>query len=93
MMKETREATNMATTRLSGADVARARQIWAEYQKTHDVSDRRGQTAGIDPVSGTIWLGTSIADVVEQMQASGLDTPLYFARVGYEYYYRKGHRL
>lgn len=30
-------------------DTTRAREIWAEYQKTHDVSDRIEQAVGIDP--------------------------------------------
>ena len=37
-------------------DLERAKQIWAEYQKQHDVSDRVGQTAGIDPVRGRVWI-------------------------------------
>ena len=32
------------------ADTAKALQIWADYQRDHDVSDRVGQAVGIDPV-------------------------------------------
>lgn len=35
-------------------DTARAREIWAEYQCQHDVSDRMGQAVGIEPISGRI---------------------------------------
>ncbi|MCS6859573.1 MAG: hypothetical protein NZT92_04540 [Abditibacteriales bacterium] len=74
-------------------DVERARQIWEEYQKQHDVSDRKGQAVGIDPVSGRVWFGESIIDIVRQMDAEGVFTPLYYVRVGYDYYDRKGgHR-
>ena len=83
----------MVTTQLTDADVRRAMQIWDDYQKQHDVSDRVGQTAGIDPVSGQVWIGSSISAVVRQMQAEGIDRGLYIARVGYPYYYRKGGHL
>jgi hypothetical protein len=73
-------------------DVARAQQVWAEYQKTHDVSDRLGQTAAIDPVSGRIWFGESAVAVWKQIQAEGLNVPTYMVRVGKDYYYRKGGR-
>ncbi len=71
-------------------DVARAQQIWAEYQKHHDVTDRKGQAAGIDPVSGRIWFGESLVDISKQMDAEGIDVPVYLVRVGYDYYMRKG---
>ena len=31
------------------ADSRNAKRIWAEYQKQHDITERIGQTAGIDP--------------------------------------------
>ncbi len=75
------------------ADTAKALQIWADYQRQHDVSALVGQTAGIDPVSGRIWFGESATDIWEQMEAEGIDTPLYYTRVGSDYYVRKGgHR-
>ena len=81
------------STKSTEVDVDRARQIWAEYQKQHDVSDRVGQAVGIDPVSGRIWFGESIVDISRQLDAEGIDVPLYFVRAGYDYYYRKGgHR-
>ena len=39
------------------AESAKAKQIWALYQQQHDLSDRLGQTVGIDPVSGRLWFG------------------------------------
>ena len=74
-------------------DTARARQIWAEYQQQHDISDRLGQVAGIDPIGGRIWFGESAKDIVEQMTAEGINTLFYCVRVGFDYYLRKGgHR-
>lgn len=31
------------------AHTERAKRIWQEYQRTHDLSDRMGQVVGIDP--------------------------------------------
>ena len=75
------------------ADSCKAKQIWAEYQEQHNLSDRIGQTAGIDPKSKRIWFGTSIRDIVLQMASEGLNSLLFFQRVGSETYFRKGgHR-
>ncbi len=75
------------------ADSRKAKQIWAAYQKLHNLSDRIGQTAGIDPQSSRIWFGESIRDIVLQRDAEGLHSPLFFQRVGSETYFRKGcHR-
>ena len=82
----------MALTKLSPADVAKAKQIWAEYRQGHDLSRRIGQTAAIDPQSGRIWFGESIREIVSQRDAEGLDAPLVFERVGSEVYLRKGTR-
>ena len=74
-------------------DSHKAKQIWEEYQKQHNLSDRIGQTVGIDPKSKRIWFGASIQDIVLQRNSEGLDSPLFFERVGSETYFRKGgHR-
>ena len=80
----------MSVTAWTDDDSLRAKQIWIEYQRHHDISSRIGQTAGIDPVSGRIWFGDSILDVVSQRDAEGLSDPLYFERVGSDTYYQKG---
>lgn len=83
----------MTVTNWTEADSNRARKIWSEYQKHHDLSDKVGQTAGIDPVSGRIWFGDSIQDVIARRDADGREAPLFFMRVGSATYYRKGgHR-
>ena len=73
-------------------DSVEAKRIWIEYQQQHDLSDRIGQTAGIDPRSGRIWFGASVHDIVSQRAAEGLRTPLYFERVGSQTYLHKGFR-
>ena len=74
------------------ADSVKAKQIWKKYQHQHDLSNRTGQTAGIDPESGRIWFGESIRDIVTQRGAEGLNSPLFFERVGSETYFCKGGR-
>ncbi|MDE0009898.1 MAG: hypothetical protein OXU36_02060 [Candidatus Poribacteria bacterium] len=71
-------------------DSRKCKQIWAEYQKQHDITDRIGQTAGIDPKSGRIWFGDSALEIVEKRETECLTSPLFFERVGYEAYFRKG---
>lgn len=73
-------------------DTERAMQIWAEYQKQHDVSDRKGQAVGIDPVSGQLWFGESAAEIWVSLEAQGIARPLFYTRVGRDYYQRKGGR-
>ncbi|NCO39818.1 MAG: hypothetical protein COZ06_01125 [Armatimonadetes bacterium CG_4_10_14_3_um_filter_66_18] len=78
---------------MTGQDVECAERIWREYQTTHDVSGRKGETVGIDPYTGRLWFGASILEVVDRLKADNRFTPLYFVRVGYDYYFRKGgHR-
>jgi hypothetical protein len=83
----------MATVKMTEADTRRAMELWEEYQRQHDLSDRKGQAAGIDPATGRVWFGQSAIAIVQQLESAGLDIPLYFIRVGYPYYARKGgHR-
>jgi hypothetical protein len=74
------------------ADSRRAKHIWTEYQKQHDITERIGQTAGIDPESEQVWFGDSALEIVQQRLAEGLTSPLFFERVGYASYLRKGGR-
>ncbi len=71
------------------ADSREAKQIWKEYQKRHNLSDRIGQTAGIDPKSKHIWFGSSISDIILQRNTEGLNSPIFFQRVGSKTYFRK----
>jgi hypothetical protein len=73
-------------------DTQTARRIWQEYQKTHDLTDRVGKAAGIDPKTGEVWLGESALDIVRQRKEKGFDSPLFFERVGSATYLRKGGR-
>ena len=74
------------------SDSIKAKQVWIEYQRQHHLAGRIGQSAGIDPHSGRIWFGESILDIVSQRAAEGLDSPLFFERVGSDSYYKKRRR-
>jgi hypothetical protein len=80
----------MSLEKWTETDSSKARQIWTEYQRQHDLSSREGQTAGIDPRSGRVWFGNSIPEIVLQRDSEGLDSPLFFERVGSDVYYQKG---
>ena len=84
----------MTVSNWTEADSSRAQEIWTKYQRDdHDLSEKAGKTAGIDPATGHIWFGESIQDVIAQRDADGSDAPLFFVRVGSATYYRKGgHR-
>ena len=73
-------------------DTANAQRAWEEYRKSHNLSDRMGQTAGIDPKTGRVWFGESIPEIVAQRAAEGQNSPLRFERIGSETYYQKGGR-
>lgn len=82
----------MTTATLNEMDAQVAEERWAEYCRTHDTLPMTGQTVGIDPVTGRMWFGESIPDVVEQRDAAGVRQPLHFIRIGSDAYYRKGAR-
>jgi hypothetical protein len=84
------ESLKMSGSHGTDLDTERARRYWAQYQRQYDVSDRIGETAGIDPGSGRVWFGSSAKDIVAQMEVEGVIVPLYFVRIGFDYYLRKG---
>lgn len=83
----------MTVSRGTDIDSNRAWEIWSDYQRQHNVSEKQGQTAGIDPATGHVWFGDSIQEVIAQRDAAASHAPLFFVRVGQATYYRKGgHR-
>jgi hypothetical protein len=79
----------MATNTWTESDTERAKEIWREYQGQYDVSDRIGQAVGIDPDTREVFFGISAAEIGKQLLAEGRHRPLFFLRVGYDYYIRK----
>lgn len=82
----------MSSGTLNSTEIQDAEQTWERYQQTHDLSDQNGRTAGIDPATGEVCIGDSIAEIVKERKQSGLNTPLVFKRIGSATYYRKGGR-
>jgi hypothetical protein len=82
---------NMSTIRTAGPDIEHALSFWADYQKEHDVSDRRGQAVGIDPIGRRVWFGESAIDIKKQLENEGVKSKVILIRVGSDYYYRKGN--
>jgi hypothetical protein len=82
----------MSISNTAGVDITKAREIWAEYQRQHEVSEHLGEAVGIEPVSGRVWFGPKALDIARQMRAEGIDRPFYCVRVGSDYYGRKGGR-
>ncbi len=80
----------MNSKQLTQADTDKAKRIWDEYQRSHDLSGRIGQTVGIDPQDGQIRFGESIRDIVAQRDADSFESPLFFQRVGSDAYVFKG---
>lgn len=77
---------------ISEFDIDRAVEIWAEYQQTHDLSDQEGRAAGINPVTGEVFLGESMTDIAQRRWQTGDKSPLYFVRIGSPTYWNKGGR-
>ncbi|MBW3540163.1 MAG: hypothetical protein KY476_07830 [Planctomycetes bacterium] len=73
----------MKTCDWTDADTAAARRIWEQYQQLHDLSERVGQMAGIDPKTGNVWFGEWVTDITAERRKQGLAGPLFFERVGY----------
>ena len=74
-------------------DTRKAKEIWAEYQRNHDVSDKIGQAVAIDPLSGRVWFGERAIEAVHAARADGVHGRLFCIRVGSISYTRKGgHR-
>lgn len=82
----------MTVSNWTEADSNRALKLWSEYQQQHDLSEKIGRTAGIEPASGCIWVGDSIQEVIAQRDDAGSAAPLFFVRIGSPTYYRKGGR-
>ena len=80
----------MEHTNWTEADSHKVKHVWTEYQRQHDITALIGQTAGIDPKTERIWFGDSALEIVQQRLAEGLTCPIFFERVGYTSYLRKG---
>ena len=84
--------THSRPTNWKPGDTERARAYWEDYISKHDLSLHHDQVAGIDPDTGHVWFGTSALDIWDQQKQKGTPRPLFYVRVGKEYYITKGAR-
>jgi len=82
----------MSATLLSQQEIAAAEAAWAKFLTSESDRGHDGEVAGIDPHSGEVTLGRTIAEIVEYRGAHGQTGPLMFKRIGSSAVYRKGHR-
>jgi len=71
---------------------ARVDEIWAEYERTHNLTGTARQAVGIDPETGEVFLGESAADIVARLKQEGRFRPLYYRWSDDPYYTHKGGR-
>ena len=78
----------MPTEVVSEFDVEKATQVWAEYQLTHDLTNRKGEAVGVDPISGDVFFGRSAGEIIDKLRAEGRFRMLMYWRIGYPWYSR-----
>jgi hypothetical protein len=71
----------------------KAQEVWAEYERTHDLRGMEMLAVGIDPDSREVFFGTSAKDIVQQLTAAGQFRPLFFRWVNRPNYHRHGRGL
>lgn len=85
-------STATVQTPLTKADIVEAQRLWEQYQRVHDLTDKQGHAAGIDPRTGEVWIEEDIVDLILLRKSQGQTNPLFFERVGAETFYTKGRR-
>jgi hypothetical protein len=73
-------------------DVDKAKRIWAEYERDHDLAGRESEAVGIDPDTGEVFFGESAKAITLRLVREGRNRPLYFRWVNNPIYGRKGRR-
>jgi hypothetical protein len=70
-----------------------AEQVWADYQRTHDVSAHDGQTVAVDSATGDVVFGSCVPAIVEARRLAGLQHPLIFVRLSQADYLLQRKRI
>jgi len=70
----------------------RAQEIWAEYERTHDLSGKEHLAVGIDPETGEIHFGASMVEIGNRLDREGRFKPLFYRWVDDPSYYHFGGR-
>ena len=73
-------------------DIAKVNQVWEEYARTHDLTDKDRMAVGIDPDTREVFLGPSLQDIVARLKNEGRFRPLYYRWVNDPYFIRKSGR-
>jgi hypothetical protein len=82
----------MTETSRATLDAEKAQQIWAEYERTHDLRGQERLAVGIDPDTGEVHFGKSLEDIGERLEREGRFKPLYYRWVNDPNYYHRGGR-
>jgi hypothetical protein len=82
----------MTNTQQSGLDADRAKAIWAEYERTHDLRGMEELAVGIDPDTGEVHFGASMDDIGRRLEREGRFKPLFYRWVNDPSYYHFGGR-
>ena len=70
----------MPTVTKADANMERAKQIWAEYQQSHDVVALEGQTVAIDLETEQVLIGPSARAITKEHPEVGTRSPLMVVR-------------
>ena len=73
-------------------DTDKAKQIWSEYERTHDLSGMQLLAVGIDPETGEVHFGESMHEIGDRLEREGRFKPLFYRWVNDPYYFHRGAR-
>jgi hypothetical protein len=73
-------------------DVEKAKRIWDEYERTHDLCGMEKLAVGIDPETGEVHFGKSMAEIGDRLKREGRFKPLFYRWVNDPAYYHFGGR-
>jgi hypothetical protein len=73
-------------------DMDKVRAVWAEYERSHDLTGKERLAVGIDPDTGEVFLGESAIEIGKHLKREGRFRPLFYRWVGDPYYIHKGGR-
>jgi hypothetical protein len=73
-------------------DMDRVNQVWADYERTHDLNGKEHLAVGIDPEAGEVFIGNSAKEIIARLRDEGRFRPLFFRWVNDPFYIHKGAR-
>jgi hypothetical protein len=85
-----RKEENMSAPTKINLDIEKAKRIWEEYERTHDLTGKERMAVGIDPETGEVQFGETAKAITLRLIDEGRNKPLYFRWVNNPIYTRKG---